>query len=465
MAGIPFGFKVKLDHRIRVEKNGSVLIGGSPTRVLFLSKTAEGIFDNRTLLVKDQQSAEIADRLLELGIANPIIAELPELLDAEVTCVVPVRDRPLSLDRLLTSIGAEVKVIVVDDSSHDSAAISEIAANHQAHYLLLPSNLGPAGARNSGLALVTTPYVLFIDSDMVLDPKIISSLLKHFIDPKVAVVAPRILGFVAEGKPNWISRYEDARSSLDLGKHESIVRPNSTVSWLPSACILARVSALGSGFSEEMRVAEDVDLIWRLAEQGWRIRYEPTMQAHHQHRMKLTEWLSRKVFYGTGADLLAKKHGALVAPAIFAPWSLGVVVAILAQRRWSLPVAGIIAFVAAMRISRKLGRSTQPMKLSLWLTANGVSAALGQLIELLLRHWWPLAAIGCIFSPRIRNAVMVASAVNIVTEYQRTEAILDFPRFALARRLDDLAYGAGLWFGAIRGRSLTALLPNIRWRN
>jgi len=29
----------------------------------------------------------------------------------------------------------------------------------------------------------------------------------------------------------------------------------------------------------------------------------------------------------------------------------------------------------------------------------------------------------------------------------------------VCRRLDDLSYGAGLWAGAIRGRSVTCLLP------
>jgi len=32
-------------------------------------------------------------------------------------------------------------------------------------------------------------------------------------------------------------------------------------------------------------------------------------------------------------------------------------------------------------------------------------------------------------------------------------------RFIVARRLDDLAYGAGLWWGALRSRSPRALLP------
>jgi len=41
---------------------------------------------------------------------------------------------------------------------------------------------------------------------------------------------------------------------------------------------------------------------------------------------------------------------------------------------------------------------------------------------------------------------------------------LDPVRFAIARRLDDLAYGYGVWRSAIRGRSLAALLPDLRRR-
>jgi hypothetical protein len=32
-------------------------------------------------------------------------------------------------------------------------------------------------------------------------------------------------------------------------------------------------------------------------------------------------------------------------------------------------------------------------------------------------------------------------------------------RFAVARRLEDLAYGSGLWIGAVRARDARALLP------
>lgn len=381
---------------------------------------------------------------------------------AQVTFVVPVRDRPLGLDRLLTSIGDGTQTIVVDDCSVDPDAIAKIATAHGADLIALSVNVGPAAARNEGLRRVATPFVAFVDSDVVLEPDALPTLLRHFGDPKVAIAGPRILGLPAAGRTTWISRYEEARSSLDLGPESSTVRPRSPVAWMPSACLVARVHALEDGFSADMRVGEDVDLVWRLADRGWRIRYEPAARVRHEHRATIGSWLARKVFYGTGAHLLAQRHGYDVAPAILSPWSAAVVIALLAQRRWSLPAAAGVSTAAAVRIATRLNRSTHPVLLSASLTAQGVVVALWQMAALLLRHWWPLTAVGCLFSTRLRRALALAGAVDTTVEYLRASVRLDPFRFAIARRLDDLAYGSGVWYGAIKGRSLRALLPDFR---
>ena len=124
--------------------------------------------------------------------------------------------------------------------------------------------------------------------------------------------------------------------------------------------------------------------------------------------------------------------------------------------------------VTAIRLSRKVSSSDHPYRLAASLTASGTVAALSQTVALIVRHWWPLTVIGCIFSGRMRRATLAAVVVDGVVEYVRTGravrdgARLDPVRFTLARRLDDLAYGAGVWFSAVRGRSFAALLPDIR---
>ncbi|GAA5056764.1 mycofactocin system glycosyltransferase [Thermocatellispora tengchongensis] len=460
---LPEGFAVRLNRRVRVRDGGRTLVGGAPTRVVHLSRTARKLLTGRTIRVRDRASALLADRLLEIGMADPIVAELPDGDPSQVTVVIPVRDRPHALDRLLANLGGRHRVIVVDDASARPEAVARVAAAHGAGLVPLAENLGPAGARNAGLRRVTTPYVLFADSDVVLEPGALEALLRHFADPRVAVAAPRVLGLRLPGGDRWIRRYEDARSSLDLGIEPGIVRPRAPVSWVPSACLLARVDALGAGFSAEMRVGEDVDLVWRLAGAGWRVRYEPAATVRHEHRTDVADWLGRKAFYGTGADLLARRHGRDVAPAVLTPWSAAFALALLAQRRWSAPVAALIFAVAAARMSAKLARSDHPVRLALVLTADGAVASAWQVTALLLRHWWPLAALGCLFSRRTRRAVAAAALLDTVSDLRRTGAHLDPFRFALARRLDDAAYGAGLWYGAIKGRSLRALLPDIRW--
>jgi len=451
---------VALSRHTRVRDGGTTLVGGSPTRVLHLSESAARLLDGGTLRATTPVARALAERLVETGLANPVLAALPEVAADTVTVVVPVRDRPAQLDRLLDALGRSLRVVVVDDGSHEPAAVAAVVAAHGATLLPLSANVGPAGARNAGLAQVGTPYVAFVDSDVVATADAITSLLRHFADPRVALVAPRVMPLGGSSR-SPVAAYEGARSSLDPGPDPALVRPRSRVSWVATACVVARVSALGAGFSDELRVAEDVDLVWRLCADDWRVRYEPDVRVEHEHRADLAAWLSRKAYYGTGAALLADRHGALVAPAVLSPWSVLAVGAALCQRRWSAPVVALTCAVVTARIARRVPRSRRPVRLAATLTLTGLGAASGQASALMLRHWWPLTLVACLVSGRARRAVVVAGLVDAAVEHRRTAPPLAFGPFLLVRRLDDLAYGAGVWMGALQARSVRALLPDL----
>lgn len=466
---LPHGFVVTLDRHTRVLDNGRALLGGHPTRLLRLSRRAQPLLARRTVRVRDAASAVLADRLLEAGLAHPAVDALPSCLatgDAEraaCTYVIPVRDRPRSLDRLLAGLPERSPVIVVDDASRRPAPITVVAARHGAQLIRLGANVGPAGARNAGLREVTTRYVAFVDSDVVLAAGTVPILLRHFTDPRVAMAVPRISALATPESSGWLGRYENTRSSLDLGAHPAAVRPGTPLSWAPSACLVARTDVLleGGGFDVRMRVGEDVDLCWRLVQDGWRIRYEPTVTAAHEHRARLGDWFRRKTDYGTGAHPLAERHPQNIAPAVLPPWSCALLLALLAQRRWSVPVAGSVFAVTAARIARTLGNTEDPVRHAVRLTAHGTVSALAQGSAMLTRHWWPLTALGCLASPRVRRAAAVAAVADILLEYRRHSTDLDIVRYGIARRLDDLAYGTGVWLSAIRGRSTASLRPRL----
>ncbi|KAA1397605.1 mycofactocin biosynthesis glycosyltransferase MftF [Aeromicrobium ginsengisoli] len=457
---LPEGFAVRLAPRVRVRDGGRTLIGGAPIRVNHLSARARDLLRDGSLVVSDATSGRLAEQLIGSGMTEPVTALLDPIDLDKVTCVIPVRDRPAELDRLLVGLDKAMRVVVVDDASIDPERMAKVAGRHGADFLPLHRNVGPAGARNAGLREVRTPYVAFVDSDVVIEPAAVARLLKHLHDPQVALVAPRILALDHDG--SWIGRYESARSSLDLGRHSALVRPQSTIAWVPSAVVVARVDALGEGFDASMAVGEDVDLVWRLDAEGWRIRYDADVVARHDHRTSLRRWLHRKAFYGSGAAALADRHGSKVAPAVLTPIGAATAVAALAQRRWSLPAMGLLSGVMTWRLSRSLRGSDHPVRTAGELAVLGISSNLAQLMHLLLRHWWPAAAVGAMFSPRLRRALVIAAVADTVIERRRLEPDLDPVRFAMALRLDDAAYGAGLWAGTGRRRRIRALLPDLR---
>ncbi|HEY5860385.1 MAG TPA: mycofactocin system glycosyltransferase, partial [Actinomycetota bacterium] len=94
---LPLGFVVELNVRTRVRDGGRTLIGGSPTRLLYLSPTARRMLVNGRVTVTDPESAALADRLLETGIADPVVNALPDLDPGLISWVIPVRDRPEGL--------------------------------------------------------------------------------------------------------------------------------------------------------------------------------------------------------------------------------------------------------------------------------------------------------------------------------------------------------------------------------
>jgi mycofactocin system glycosyltransferase len=456
---------VRLDRQVRVLDGGRALLGGHPTRLLRLTPRARGLVDDRrTLRVRDRATALLAGRLLETGLAHPDVGRLPDVAE-ECTYVVPVRDRPAQLERLLASIPPGSPVVVVDDASLRPEPLAAVAASHGARLLVLPENLGPAGARNAGLRETATPFVVFVDSDVVLEPGTVPLLLRHFADPAVALAVPRIIGLRGPNSRTWLGRYEAARSSLDLGPHPAAVRPGTPVSWAPGACVAARAETLRSigGFDARLRMGEDVDLCWRTHAAGLRIRYEPAARAAHDHRVAPGAWLRRKAEYGTGAAPLALRHRAHMAPAVLAPWNAVLLLALLAQRRWSAPVAAAAYAVATGRITRTLGDLPRPLTTAAALTADGTVSALSQGAALLTRHWWPAAAVGCLFSRRLRRATAVAAVLDVALE-RGGRADLDPVRYTVARRLDDLAYGAGVWLSAVRGRTTLPLRPRTALR-
>ncbi|MGY2083352.1 mycofactocin biosynthesis glycosyltransferase MftF [Blastococcus sp. SYSU DS0539] len=454
---LPDGFAVRLDPRVRRRDGGATLLGGSPLRLLRLAPRAAALLPGDRLEVRDATSAALAARLLDAGLAHPDLTPDPD--GAGVTVVVPVRDRPAALARLLAALRADpgtagLPVVVVDDGSRVPVAADGVRV------LRAEVSRGPAAARNAGLAAAGTDLVAFLDSDCVPRPGWLARLRPHLADPRLAVVAPRI-GPLPGGPRGPVSAYEDVAGALDMGPRPAAVRPLSGVSYVPSAALLVRRAALGAGFDEGLRVAEDVDLVWRLTAAGWRVRYEPAAEVAHQHPARLADWLRRRAFYGTGAALLAARHGGAVSPLVIAPETALTWALLLGGGRWGRPAGLALLGATGVRLARRLALPGEPVPVGLaaGLAVRGLAASGQSLARAATRHHWPVAAVAAVASRRARRWLLAAAAADALVAWWPHRDRIGPVRHGLARRLDDLGYGAGLWAGALRARDPCALLP------
>ncbi|MGW0085251.1 mycofactocin biosynthesis glycosyltransferase MftF [Streptomyces sp. NPDC003393] len=466
-APLPAGFRIVLDPGT-TQLTPDTWFGGSPARALRLTRTGRQAL--RELLdgpVTTRAAGLLARRLTDTGLAHPSPGTGSTTPD--VTVVIPVRDRPTMLAGALAAVGGKYPVVVVDDGSHDPQAVATVAARHGARLLSRPVNGGPGAARNTALETLDCEFVAFLDSDCVPGPEWIDELAAHFADPLVAAVAPRITTVGSDGSA------VPGASTLDLGDQAARVQPNTRVSFVPTAALLVRRAALldaagaGAVFDPELRVGEDVDLVWRLHAAGWRIRYDPSVQVGHREPTTHEKLLARRFRYGTSAAQLALRHPGSVPPLVLHPWPALTALALLARR----PVVAAAAYgICELTMRRTLRQARIP--------ALGVTRAM---LTAVGQTWLGIGHYGTQYAAPLLTALLVAPGGRTpATRWGRRAAAgslllgpaltawtaqrprTDPLRFVVGRLADDIAYGTGVIAGCLRHRTSAPLRPVMAWR-
>jgi mycofactocin glycosyltransferase len=379
------------------------------------------------------------------------------------------------LARCLAALGRAYPVIVVDDGSDDPRAVAAVAAAYGATVVRRAVNGGPAAARNAGLALVRTEFAILVDSDTVAVPGWIDQLAAHFADPLVAAVAPRIVPLPTDEASTTVDRYNSVCGSLDLGDREARVAPLTRVAYVPTAALIVRRAALHDVargpdiFDPALRCGEDVDLVWRLHKAGWRIRYDPAVTMRHHEPRTWRALLSRRFHYGTSAAPLAQRHPDDIPPLVLHPWPAVAVAGLLARR----PAAAGLGYAASvMTMTNTMRRAGLP--------ARGVMPAMLNAVQ---QTWLGLGRYGVQFAaPLLAAAVVAPGSTDARRRWGRRVAAaslllgpglhawrarrppLDPARFVLGQLADDIAYGAGVWVGCARNRTLTPVKPVVTTR-
>lgn len=437
---LPAGTVLHLDASVRLFAHGTVLLGGSPLRLLRLDTQGAHLLNRWTHgepLDTGAGKHRLARRLVNAGLLHPEPPAAPFGLQ-DITLVTPVKDNPTGVQRLAEATNEVADRILIDDGSCEP--LPRATQRHA-------TPAGPAAARNAGWQRARTALVAFVDADVEPEPGWLGSVLALFADPTVAAVAPRIRSRPGTGP---LARYEHKRSSLDLGEQPASVYPMSRVSYVPSAALVVRREALDQlgGFDEQLRFGEDVDLVWRLLDIGWTVRYEPTSRVWHDPRPGLLTWLRQRFAYGTSAAPLSTRHPGRLSCARLSRWS---------ALSWGLLAAGFpLSALAAAAVTTALfpvklrGRGL-PTTETLRLAGRGHLGAGRLLAEATRRTWWPCLAVAALGSHHARLVALAVVLPCVIDSAGRG------PGWPFLRLLDDLAYGAGVWAGCLHERTLAPL--------
>jgi glycosyltransferase involved in cell wall biosynthesis len=202
-----------------------------------------------------------------------------------VTFVVPTRNSARTIGACITSLRTQsyprCEVVVVDNDSSDGTA--DIARARGADIVV---NQGPerCAQRNAGARAGTGDLVVFIDSDMVLEPGVAQAIVAQFDDPAVgAVVIPEH----SFGEGYW-AQCKVLEKSLYVGNEQA-----------ESARAFRREIFEGvGGWNEKLTAAEDWDLDDRIRAAGTGMSRVDSFIWHDEGRLQLRGTFGKKRYYG-----------------------------------------------------------------------------------------------------------------------------------------------------------------------
>jgi GT2 family glycosyltransferase len=211
-----------------------------------------------------------------------------------VSIVIPTKDSGRTLHRCLDSLMTQTyqhfEILIVDKSSTDDTIT--IAGEFKARIFSL--DVERTTAKNFASRKANGTFVLFLDSDMVLEPTVIEQCVN-------AMQAPDVGGIVIPEKSTglgfWVKVRDFERSFYYGTKVESarFFRTNQVIEV--------------GGFDEEVVMYEESTLPQRIEKIGLKTAVRASsFIIHDEGNFKLKNWLGKKRYYSQTARIYTQKY-------------------------------------------------------------------------------------------------------------------------------------------------------------
>ncbi|HEY7289805.1 MAG TPA: glycosyltransferase family 2 protein [Vicinamibacterales bacterium] len=189
------------------------------------------------------------------------------------------------------------EIIVVDNASTDGSA--DAARTEHAKVIDAGTNLGFARANNVGIRSSTGRHLLILNSDTIVPPGAIDTLLRCLAQrDDVAALGPRLIdangraelsfGHMIHPLVEWRQKRlvtGNARGDRRIAARvDALTRQEREVDWVSGACLLVRradADAVGLFDERYFMYTEDVDFCAALRARGRRVLFVPSVEVVH----------------------------------------------------------------------------------------------------------------------------------------------------------------------------------------
>ena len=247
----------------------------------------------------------------------------------EISIVIPTYNRRASLAKVLDALALQTlaperfEVVVVSDGSSDGtneflAALALPSESGQRTAdsgprsplrisTLIQENQGVAVARNHGIQAAQADLILFLDDDVIPSPQLVAEHLAYpdrdaivlgpMLTPRDTRLAPWVL---------WEQRMlEKQYRDMLAGRWQ----PTARQFYTGNTSLYKRYLEQAGGFDPTFRRAEDVELAYRLKDQGCRFEFNPRAEAYHYAWRSFASWKNSASAYGRNDVIMTREKG------------------------------------------------------------------------------------------------------------------------------------------------------------
>jgi glycosyltransferase involved in cell wall biosynthesis len=228
----------------------------------------------------------------------------------DVSIIVPTRDRPDALARCLAALSAQrdldaLEIIVVDDGSAEVERLAKVVQRFTAARLLRTTGVGPAAARNVGVAASTGQFVCFTDDDCEPASDWAARLVESLVTGADATGGQTVNGLpddvFVEASELIVRELQDS-TLRRLGGHGVFIPTNN----LASRREVLHQHPFDEGYSRP--AGEDRAWCASVAGVGLQLRLEPRAVVVHRPALGWRQYWRQHVRYGHGAFRFAMRR-------------------------------------------------------------------------------------------------------------------------------------------------------------